>query len=111
MKPTFLTRSGLSVGTFLALAWCAQAEPLFPNQIELRNTIRFAEAAGVAPNSMFNPRYFDGNVYVAQINASAFGRYRSGAQAPAAYLLQFATQRPPVSNSAQPVPWLTTNEQ
>ncbi|HOB98118.1 MAG TPA: hypothetical protein PKM43_05150 [Verrucomicrobiota bacterium] len=86
MKPTFLTRAGLSVGTLLALALSAQAEPLLPNQIELRNTIHFAEAAGVTPNSMYNPRYFDGNVYVAQINASAFGRYRSGAQAPSMYV-------------------------
>ena len=27
---------------------------------------------------MFNPRYFDGDVYVTRINTPAFGRYRSG---------------------------------
>ena len=58
-----------------------QAAPPLPDQLELRNTIQFAADAGIEANSMFNPRYFDGDVHVTQISTPAFGRYRSGSPA------------------------------
>jgi hypothetical protein len=67
----------------IALGLQAQAAPLLPDQLELRNTIRFAADLDISPNSMFNPRYFDGDVYANQINTPAFGRYRSGSSVPA----------------------------
>jgi hypothetical protein len=56
----------------------AHAAPPSSDQLELRNTMQFAADVGIEPNSMFNPRYFDGDVHVTQINTPAFGRYRSG---------------------------------
>jgi phage-related protein len=70
------------LGVFLALAISVRAEPPQPTQLELRNTISFAADLTIAASSMFNPRYFDGDVYANQINTPAFGRYRSGSSIP-----------------------------
>jgi hypothetical protein len=77
LMKTVLLSVSLVAGLYL------QAAPPQPNELELRNTIQFAADLGITPNSMFNPRYFDGDVYVNQINTPAFGRYRSGSRVPA----------------------------
>lgn len=70
----------LAALSFLAVS--TQAEPVAPTDLALRNTINLAADLGIAGNSMFNPRYFDGDVYVNQINVSAFGRYPVGSTVP-----------------------------
>ncbi len=59
-----------------------QAQPLPPEQLQLRVKIEFAADMGISGNSMFNPRYFDGNIYANQINVFGFGRYPSGSPVP-----------------------------
>lgn len=75
MKPVFLAVN------MLAAALC-QAEPYLPEQLQLRTTIKLSVDLGISANSMFNPRFFDGDLYVSQINTPAFGRYRSGSSRP-----------------------------
>ena len=61
---------------FIFLSFCAaQAAPTPPAELELRRTLNLSSELGIAGNSMYNPRYFDGNVYVSQINVPAIGRY------------------------------------
>jgi hypothetical protein len=67
---------------FVAALCVAQAAPTSPDQLELRRTINLAVDAGVAGNSIFNPRYFDGDVFANQINVPAFGRYAAGSTVP-----------------------------
>jgi hypothetical protein len=66
----------------MALAFNSQAEALQPNELELSNTIQLAADLGIPGSSIFNPRYFDGDVYVNQINTPGFGRYPSGSDFP-----------------------------
>ena len=47
-----------------------------------RNTIQLNADLGIGGSSIFNPRLFDGDVYVNQINTPAFGRYVSGSATP-----------------------------
>jgi hypothetical protein len=53
-----------------------------PDQLKLRTAINLAGDLSIAGSSMYNPRLFDGNIYVAQINTPAFGRYPSGSITP-----------------------------
>jgi hypothetical protein len=55
------------------------AAPLPPEELQLRNVIEFGTDLGVS-SSMFNSRYFDGFVYVDQVNpgTQGLGRYASG---------------------------------
>ena len=55
-----------------------QGAPYLPSQLQLRVTTDLATDLGIAANSIFNPRYFDGNLYVNQINVNGWGIYRSG---------------------------------
>ncbi len=70
-------KSFLSALTFAAL-FSAQAAPTAPAELELRRTLNLSGELGIAANSMYNPRYFEGNVYVSQINVPAIGRYAPG---------------------------------
>jgi len=71
----------------LAAAAClvasfTQAQPLLPEQLQLRVTIELAADLGIGGSSTFNPRFFDGYDYVNQINTPSFGRYPSGSPVP-----------------------------
>lgn len=59
-----------------------QAAPYLLEELQLRVTLQLGLDLGIAENSMFNPRYFDGNIFVNQINAAAFGYYPSGSGVP-----------------------------
>lgn len=61
----------------LAAPLC-QAGPIPPQDLTLRTTIQLHVDLGIAANSMFNPRFFDGYTYVNQLNVPAFGRYLQG---------------------------------
>ncbi len=56
----------------------AQAQPLASDQLQLRVALPLAADLGIAGNSTFNPRFFDGFLYVNQISVPGFGRYPSG---------------------------------
>ncbi len=56
--------------------------PYQPEQVQLRVTYQPSLDLGIAGNSMFNPRFFDGKVYANQINTPCFGRYASGSAVP-----------------------------
>src|SRR5688572_14660961 len=60
-----------------------QAAPTPPDKLELRRTINLAGDLGIAGSSMYNPRFFDGDLYANQINTPGFGRYPSGSIVPA----------------------------
>jgi hypothetical protein len=60
----------------------SQAAPYLPQQLQLRTTVKPYADLGIAASSMYNPSFFDGNIYANQINTPAFGRYRSGATRP-----------------------------
>ncbi|HOW66868.1 MAG TPA: hypothetical protein P5186_26550 [Candidatus Paceibacterota bacterium] len=47
-----------------------------------RNTVQLNADLSIGASSMFNPRFFDGDLYVNQINTPAFGRYPSGSNVP-----------------------------
>jgi hypothetical protein len=59
------------------------AAPPLPEQLQLRATFNLGEDLGT-PNSMFNPVYANGQVFVSQINNSAqgIGIYTSGSETP-----------------------------
>lgn len=60
------------------IASLSQAAPYLPEQLQLRVTINLGADLG-GPNSTFNPRIYDGNNFVNQINTPhGFGRYPSG---------------------------------
>lgn len=77
---TFLV-SGAAAGL---LAATAQTTPYLPEQLQLRVAIDIGGDLGLAPNSTYNPRFFDGYNYVVQINAgtTGIGRYVSGSAKP-----------------------------
>ena len=52
--------------------------PLLPGQWEHAATLQLAGDAGLAANSMYNARFFDGSIYVCQLNTFGLGRYPSG---------------------------------
>ena len=56
----------------------APAAPYLPAQLQLRVTVQPSLQLGVPPNTMYNPRFFDGDIYANQINNACFGRYHSG---------------------------------
>ncbi|MEO6034246.1 MAG: hypothetical protein ABIQ35_03225 [Verrucomicrobiota bacterium] len=65
------------VGSFL-IATLAHATPFLPEQLQLRVAINLGSDLGGA-SSAFNPRIFDGDNFVNQINSPmGFGRYPSG---------------------------------
>lgn len=64
----------------------AQAAPYTPDQLQLRTTVKPHADLGIAASSMYNPRFFDGSIYVSQINTLAIGRYRSGGTRPSMVL-------------------------
>ena len=72
----------LILGAVYFVALYTQAAPYLPDQLELRTTINLAGDLGISGNSMFNPRFFDRNIYANQINTPAFGRYPSGSSTP-----------------------------
>ncbi|HWQ90439.1 MAG TPA: hypothetical protein VN673_02120 [Clostridia bacterium] len=67
----------------LAPAW-VQAQPLQNAELQLGLTVKLYEdlPTPIAVSSIFNCRYFDGDIYVNQINVNAFGRYKSGSPLP-----------------------------
>ncbi len=67
----------LLAAVLLAAPLC-QAEPLAPQELRLRTTIQLHADIGISASSLFNPRFFDGDVYANQINTPAFGRYPQG---------------------------------
>ena len=83
----------LFVGIFcIALLRC-HAAPTPPQELELRTTFNLPGDLGIATNSMFNPRYFDGNVYANQISTPAFGRYVSGSPVPSIMIVGTSEHR------------------
>ncbi len=70
------------LGAVYLVALHTQAAPNLPEQLELRTTINLAGDLGIPGSSMYNPRLFDGEIYVSQINTPAFGRYPSGSITP-----------------------------
>ena len=66
------------------LASLAQAAPYLPEQLRLRTTVQPSLDLGIAGNTMYNPRFFDGKIYANQINAgnACFGRYPIGSSLP-----------------------------
>ena len=56
----------------------AQAAPYWAEQMQLHVIVRPYFDLGISENSMFNPRFFDGDIYANQINNPCFGRYHSG---------------------------------
>lgn len=63
-------------------AFLAQATPYWAEQMQLHVIVRPCADLGIAENSMFNPRFFDGDIYANQINFPAFGRYPLGSSLP-----------------------------
>ncbi len=55
-----------------------QAAPYLAEQMQLHVTLRPYSDLGALPNSTFNPRFFDGDIYANQINHPCFGRYTAG---------------------------------
>ncbi len=66
----------------LLFAPLSQAEPIPSQNLRLRTTIHLHSDLGIGANSMFNPRFFDGDVYANQINTPAIGRYAQGSSTP-----------------------------
>jgi hypothetical protein len=60
----------------------AQAAPYWAEQFQLHVIVRPCGDLRVDENSMFNPRFFDGDIYANQINNPCFGRYHSGSGTP-----------------------------
>ena len=59
----------------------AQAAPIPSGHWQLGVTVRPCADLGQQPNTTYNPRYFDGEIYATQISGDAFrcfGRYLSG---------------------------------
>lgn len=81
MKKQFVT---LLPGLALLAAMSTQAEPLPPEQLQLRVVFNVGADLTLANSSTFNPRYFDGYCYVNQVNAGLKGiaRYASGSNVP-----------------------------
>ena len=57
-----------------------ESQPITGQDLRLRATLELAADLGISPSSTFNPRYFDGDSYVNQINIGTmgFGRYPAG---------------------------------
>jgi hypothetical protein len=72
-------------------ALLTQAQPLLPAQLQLRVTLQLAADLGIAGNSTFNPRFFDGFAYANQISTPGFGRYPSGSGIPSVVVNNTAT--------------------
>ena len=73
MKKTLLLAAACLAAS-LALA----APPMQPGQMQLRAKLRPCAALGVSQNSMYNPRFFDGNMFTPQINNYCFAHYPAG---------------------------------
>jgi hypothetical protein len=70
------------IAGFCLAAALSQAAPYLPEQLQLRVAINLGSEIG-GGNSTFNPRIFDGNNFVNQINTPmGFGRYPSGSGSP-----------------------------
>lgn len=72
----------LRIFTICLATLAAHAGPNQPKQLALRTAINLGADLGIGGNSMYNPRYFDGDIYVCQINTPSFGRYPSGSNIP-----------------------------
>lgn len=86
--------------TFCTALVCLQmllgyAQPFSPDQLQLRVTIQIGDDLGLPRNTTYNPRWFDGKLYLVQINtgSTGIGRYRSG----------YPTPEVVVDNSAVPI--------
>jgi hypothetical protein len=66
------------LATACLVASLAQAAPYLPEQLRIRSTVQPSFDLGIAANSMYNPRFFDGKIYANQINTPCFGRYPAG---------------------------------
>jgi hypothetical protein len=64
------------------VAWQAPAVPYWAEQMQLHVIVRPYLDLGISDNSMFNPRFFDGDIYANQINNPCFGRYHAGSGTP-----------------------------
>ena len=83
MKSTLL----LAAACLAALPTQAAA-PFQPEELQLRVAVSPAVDAKTNGSSMYNPRFFDGNIYAVQINFTCFGRYPSGSSIPSAVVLE-----------------------
>jgi len=82
MKKTLLVAAA-----FLAASLAQAAPPIPLDQLQLRVIYRPCDAPGVglAGNSMYNPRFFDGSVYAPQINNYCWGRFSRGTSIPSVW--------------------------
>jgi hypothetical protein len=81
MKTTHWRR-GIVITCACLAAALVHGAPYWMEQLQLHVTVRPSADLGVAPNSMFNPRFFDGDIYANQINNPCFGRYHAGSGSP-----------------------------
>ena len=68
-----------------------------PGQMQLRAKLRPCAALGVTQNSMYNPRFFDGNMFTPQINNYCFARYPAGSSIFSASVVEATRQTRMVS--------------
>jgi hypothetical protein len=83
--------------TLLALASLAAsllqaAEPFTVEQLQLRVRVRPNYNLGLTANSMYNPRFFNGDIYAVQINTYCFARYPSGSSIPSLAVAETTAQ-------------------
>lgn len=80
--PRFMIKKPIVLATACLVASLAQAAPIQSEQLLPGVTVQPSADLGISSNSMFNPRYFEGNIYANQINVPCFGRYPSGSSEP-----------------------------
>ena len=56
--------------------------PLQPGQLQPRATLHLSGDLGIGGATMYNARFFDGSIYVCQLNTLGIGRYPSGSPVP-----------------------------
>lgn len=78
---------------YLSAALACIAAPPTQDQLELRTSMNLAADMGVGASSMFNPRIFDGNVYVNQVNVPAFGIYPLNSAVPSTIVYSTSEHR------------------
>jgi hypothetical protein len=61
--------------------------------LRLTTTFNLASDLGISGSSMYNPRLFDGSVYVNQINTPGFGKYALGSPTPSLVVPSTAEHR------------------
>src|SRR6266700_4464812 len=67
-RPRNVMKKQLILSVACLVASLAQAAPYLPEQLRLRVTVQPSSDLGIAGNTMYNPRFFDGKIYANQIN-------------------------------------------